>query len=206
MSLADCTLVAYCDPAGGKAAQPVVKKTRARAAIVVIAQDALERIFVCYTWAERCSTDTLIEQMFKVSEAWRPTIFGGEADGLQGLFQDAVMREARLTGKQIPLVPHRHSTKVTKIYRIRTTLQPVIAHGRLFLQPHQAELHAELLAFPRGRTVDIVDALASAIMLMPPRSAVRERDDERDALAAYLRRSGCPPEQIQARLAELSAA
>ncbi len=193
---------AFCDPASGK--KEIVKSIRSRSAIVVIVIDSISRIFVLLAWAARCSTDKLIERIFEVSEAYKPRIFGCEANAMQSLFADAVRREARMSHRKLALTSISQSTKVDKFFRIRAAVQPVIAHGRLFIQPHQHELRNEVTSFPMSPTYDLIDALASAIALAPQRRIRQQRDAELDNLARYLRQSGASPTHIERRIAEVT--
>lgn len=196
-ALAD--IVTFCDPAGGK---QTVKKSRARTAVVTVGQDWLQRIFVLNTWAERASTDRIIENIFRINALYRPLIFGIEENGLASLFGGSLRREARYTAQRINLQGVPQSNKIDKFFRNRSILQPVIAQGRLFMQDNQTELRTELTAHPMGQTVDLVDALASACALLPKRTAPAIRSEERDALARFLRQSGASPTHIEKRMRE----
>lgn len=191
---------AFCDPSGGKRA---IKRTKARSAIVVVAQDSLSRFFVLHAWGDAVSTDTLIERILDVQERYQPRVFGVEANAMQSLFSDALLREARFMGKKVPIRGIHQPTKVNKEFRIRSVLQPIIADGRLFTQQHQIDLYNEISAFPTGATCDIVDALASAIALASPPRTRRQRDTEVDSLASYLRQSGADPREIEKRVRDL---
>lgn len=194
----------FCDPAGKKKPGEI-KRVRSRSAIVGVASDHLSRIFVLYAWAKRCTTDELIERMFEVQGQFKPRTFGVEANAMQSLFADAVRRESRLLQKRIALLPVTQPTNIDKDFRVRAALQPVIAWGRLFVQEHQTELIHELTSFPMSATKDLVDALASAITLVPQRPTRRQADEEIEQLARYLRNSGAPASYIETRIAELSA-
>lgn len=187
---------AFCDPASSKK-DGELRQVKARSAIVVIAPDWLGRIWVLDAWAKRCSTDELIERMYRTHEIWNLRQLGGEANGLQELFQEAVMRDARLRGKKLPLRPIHQHTRIDKDWRIRTILQPVIANGRLFIRPDMTELKTEIGAFPLSPIKDLVDALASAIKMVPPRATRRENDAEVDKLLDYLRKTGAPASVIE---------
>jgi hypothetical protein len=195
-------VVAFCDPAGGKQS---IKRTRARTAIVVIGQDWLQRVYVLHTWAERASTDRIIENIFRINTMWRPKIFGIEENGLASLFGGSLRREARFSNMKLNLVGVAQSSKVDKFFRNRSILQPLFAQGRLFMQESQVELRAELESHPMGQTVDLVDALSSGCSLLPKRAAPAIRSAERDALGRYLRASGASPWYIEKRLKEWTA-
>ncbi len=85
---------------------------------------------------------------------------------------------------------------VHKENRIRSVLEPVIFQGRLCTQESQIEAEGELSAFPTGRTVDIVDAIASAIALAPPMRIKRVLNSEAEELASILRKKGASPREI----------
>jgi predicted phage terminase large subunit-like protein len=199
--------VAFVDPAGGNSRQ-ALKKVRARSAIVVIGVEPdLQRIFVRHAWAARATTDELVNEMFNVGQMFTGLRqFGIESNAMQALFAGVVMREARAKGIRIPFIEVKQPTNVDKDWRIRSILQPVLAEGRLFLLKNQIELINELRSFPTGKTKDIVDALASAIHMVPmvkPKRLVQTESD--NAALAYLRRSGASQEAIEKRASSMSA-
>jgi hypothetical protein len=187
---------AFVDPASSKK-DGELRLVRARSAIVTITSDWLGRIFVLEAWAERTSTDKLIEKMYATHETWKLRSLGGEANGLQELFQEAVLRDARLRGKRLPLNPIHQPTRVEKDWRIRTTLQPIIASGRLFLRPDMTELRTEIASFPMTPIKDLVDALSSAVRMLPKRAKSQKDDSELESLLDYLRKSGASPSVIE---------
>lgn len=202
LRIEDLLVYAFLDPAGGKR-QQVVKKTRARSAIIVVGADHLQRMFVLYAWAQRASTPEIIEKVFEVQDQFQPRRFGCEANAQQSLFSDALRYVAKTEARALNLVPVVQDTKITKEFRIRSILQPVIANGRLLLQPNQHELRTEILAFPTGMTVDLVDALASAVALVP-RLSRKELDTRADSqLHSYLHDCGLTPEEISLTVADL---
>lgn len=201
--LTDCTRIAFLDPSGG---HTQIKRQRARAAIVVVAGDNLGRIFCLHAWAGRVSTDTMVEKVFWINETFRPRIFGCEANALQKLFAETLTIIAKHREIKLPLTPYFQPTQIDKFFRNRTILQPVLANGRLFLNvddSQQQELVNELRAHPTGTTVDLVDALATTIKLMPRHSAKKVANDEERSLAAYLRRIGTAPADITRRLEQI---
>jgi predicted phage terminase large subunit-like protein len=196
LKLADLPdIVAYCDPASGKKQQ--LKKIKARSAIVVVGADLLRRAFVLHAWADRCPTDQLVERIFSINDQFKPRLFGIEANAMQSLFADSMTLEAAHRDKRLPLVAVTQSTKVEKDWRIRSTMQPIIAYGRLFIQDHQVELKSELTSFPLTFLKDLIDALSSAISMLPMRSSGRMMDEDLQAHLAYLRETGASPSYIQ---------
>jgi hypothetical protein len=194
-------IIAFLDPAG-RSKPGQLKKVRANAAIVIIGADDLRRIFVLECWKGRPGAVMMAKKVLELNEKWKPRIFGCEANAMQELYSDMLQHEAKREGQKLPLVAVSQSTAVEKPFRIRTTLQPVIGFGRLFVRADMFDLQNELTAFPMGQTVDLVDALASAVALVPPRSQTVRRSEERDGLAAYLRERGTDPRAIESRLQE----
>lgn len=203
MNIDSLTRIAFTDPSGGKSATQRLKRTSARSSIIVIGVDELCRVYVLYAWADRCPTDDYVKKIYAANENFHPKIFGVEANAMQTLFGDMLAREARTLKMRIPFVPVQQNTKVDKRWRIRSALQPVIAEGRLFVQDNQLELKAELSTHPMSPTVDLIDALASAVALAPKRASKVVKDERADALADYLRRSGAKPAYIQERMRQL---
>ena len=100
-------------------------------------------------------------------------------------------------------MPITQPTKIDKFFRIRSTLEPVINEGRLFVPEHMTELLADLRGFPTIQHIDRIDCLASAVALIPSRPLPERRTEEADALARYLRNSGAPSDYIEKRVKEL---
>ena len=198
-TLQQLDIVAFLDPAGGKRPQSA-KTSTARSAIVVVGQDFYFRVYVLYAWADRVPTPQLVNKLFEVNRNFHPRIFGGEADALQSLFQDAIKMIAHDRNEKLPLSPVQHSTRLDKDFRIRTTLQPLFAEGRLILQENQHDLLAELEGFPSYSTKDLVDALASACNLLPQKPLQRQKDEQAEALAEYLRQTGAPAWYIEQKM------
>lgn len=195
-------IYAFLDPAGSK--KTVVKRVRANSAIVVIGVERtpLQRIFVLDAWRGRDSAPQLIDRVLAINDRWHPAQFGCEANAMQSLFADLVAHEAKRQKKTLPLVPIYQPTKVDKEWRVRDAVQPVVGHGRLFLLQSQVELISEITGFPLGEYRDMIDALASAIAMVPIQAPVVQRSADREALARYLRRIGKSSSDIEARLAK----
>lgn len=193
---------AFCDPASGKGKE-VVKRVRSRSAIIVVAVDELCRFFVLHAWADRCSTDKLIDRIVETYKTYHPRPFGIEANALQSLFVDAVRRDAKRSGLRLPLTGVTQPTNVDKDWRIRSVLQPIIADGRLFVQKQMYELLSEIETFPMSATKDLIDALASAIALAPRRAIQTQRASEAASLRAFLEASHAPDHYIQQRVDEV---
>ena len=194
---------AFCDPAGSKKAQEI-KRTRANAAIVCVGADALMRVFVVEWWEKRASTEEMTEKIFDVNRVWKPKMFGCEANAMQELYGNMVQLEAKHRNVRLPLTPVYQTSKVEKTYRIRTGLQPVIRAGRLFMHERMIGERTKLAGFPMNvKQIDGIDALENAIRLIPKRATPKQRNEEVENVAAYLRAQGVSPQAIEMRVREL---
>lgn len=191
---------AYCDPASSKAP---IKALRAQQAIVVVGLDTLTRIFVLYAWAGRLPVSKFYDKILDVNKKYHPRVFGIEANAMQAFVGDAVALEAKRREEKLPFVPVYPPTKVDKDFRIRTVLQPVIGWGRLFLHPGMHELRTQIATFPTCSLKDLIDALASAVALLPLRTTQQRRKSSEKALVKYLRESGATPSYIEERLEQI---
>jgi len=197
-------IYAFLDPASGKkSSSQAVKKTRARSAIVVIAVDPLYRIYILHTWADQVAPHRVRDKVLEINQQYKPRVFGIESSAQQFLFVDLVGTEARRLGQKLNLAPVDQPTNIFKDDRIRNTIEPAMVVGRLFHLENQIEFENELRGFPTARTKDIVDALASCINLAPKPRARKERDQEADELASYLRSRGMPASYIEQRIATI---
>lgn len=205
IALADLPEVySFCDPAGSKNRSQALRKVGARSALVTIGVDPFGRIFVLESWADRCRTSTLVEKIFATAARWRPRIFGVEANAMQALAVETMQLIAEIQQRRVSLAPIKQPTGIDKEARIKMAIDPVMRSGRLILAGTHPELEEELLVFPRGRTCDLVDALASAINLAPPRRPARRSSKVAADLARYLRDRGASPTYIEDRIAALS--
>lgn len=175
-------IVAFLDPAGGRSKNTQASKRNAQSAYAVVGRGGRGETFCLESWGGRCPTEELVEKVFDVNARWKPRQFGVEANAMQSLFGDSLAIIAKSRGVRLPLVEVYQPTRVDKDFRIRTTLQPLLAEGSLFVSPDQVELLGEMRAFPTGRLKDMVDALASACAMLP---LVKQHDPVGDEERAY---------------------
>lgn len=192
-------LYGFVDPAAGKH-DAAVRRVRARSAIVVAGSCPLGRIFVLHAWAARVPTDVLISTMYNLHEQYKFKVLGVEANAMQSLFVDSIIRDAKLCGREIPFSPVFQPTNREKDYRIRNRLQPILGAGKLIIPVDFKELRTEIENFPMHPTKDLVDALASVVSLIPVKAPRRAQDEEAIALSKYLRNTGAPEHVVQAAL------
>lgn len=194
----------WLDPASGKKKE-AIRSVRARSAIVVVGTDVLNRIYVLDAWADRVGTNEIRKKFVDLCEFWGPQIAAFEDMGQQSLLFDPIMDEAAHRGISIPLAAIKPTNKVDKRFRIRATIQPVYGAGRLIIDESLIELINEITGFPLSPTMDLVDAMASAIALVPPATTEQKTSDDAAELARYLRESGASMDVIEQRMAEIGA-
>lgn len=195
----DLTCVSFLDPGSGKT-KDQLKRRSARSAIVTIAYDWLGRIFVRSAWAGRVDTNVLYDKVIEQNATFKPQVFGIEANAQQSLFVNQFINRCQREGIKVPIVGVNQPTRIEKNFRIRSAIQPRLGNGQLFIaegDPGMLELIAEMDTFPMSPTVDLVDALASAIQLVPQRVPRRELDDDMQERLKYLRGRGAPPQYIE---------
>jgi hypothetical protein len=190
------TTVGFLDPAGGKRGEQV-KKIRARSAIVVISADNMNRIFVRDTWADRCDVAQMRAKVYEMNKRWKCDQFGVEGNAQQSLFAQSMILDAAEKQEDINIISVPQPTVITKEFRIRTHIQPLLPDGRLFLRKEHTDLKDEIITFPMAELVDLLDALASAVGMIPKRISLNEENYSRDAHLEYLRNSGAPISHIE---------
>lgn len=194
-------IAAHVDPAGG----PRIGRSNyglSRAAIVVIGQDDLERVFILEAWAQRIAPDLLIQRIFQTQAKWNPNVFGIDASGPQLMFAQTVQKEAREQAVKIPL--RLVALRQEKTFAIETTLQPLASSGRLIRPPDNEcrVLKDEWTSFPDGMYRDVLDALSCAVRLLPAVLPAHLRAMSEGQLRSYLARTGMPKDQIEERIAQ----
>src|SRR5574343_2010824 len=207
LKLDQLDIYGFLDPAGKKKGADALKKVRANAAIAIVGVDHLSRVLVLEAWRGKTSAEATKHKVFELNERWRPKVFGVEANAMQELYADMLILEAQRLSVQLNLQAIYQPTNVDKHWRIRSILNPIINHGRLVMQRTHSDLIRELTNFPMSPLVDLVDALASACHMIPPRkqAAIPSSIDNTAAeLAKHLRNQGVAPHLTEQRLAQLS--
>lgn len=173
-----------------------LKYTGCRAAFVTVGGDALGRVFVLESLAGKFSPMEMQQLLFAQCERWSPFAYGIEANAMQSLFSQLTVHQAQVEGRQLPIVEVNQPTNVEKDFRIRQALRPLSSRGQLFVSAKHVELRHEMTSFPSSRQKDLIDALASAVMLLPPARPVLAANAEREERLAWLRETGASPQYL----------
>ncbi len=156
------------------------KPTASKRAIVYPALDSKERVIVLDTYTSRDSLDKVLDVIFSTHSKWQPRVFGVEKAALQKVFIWVIEKESIIRKKWLSCTPVNVSTNRSKEARIRDTLQPIAAEGRLYIRHSMLELIEEWMDFPGGRTKDLLDALTMGIVLLRAPNSEEEDLEERE--------------------------
>lgn len=130
---------------------------------------------------KRLVPSELVEEIFKLVEKWRLRRIGIETFAFQKTLKYEIQRQQRERGVffSIDELGRRNSGHgeplLSKEARIRR-LQPYFEQGLVEVRPDMQDLLDELLAFPRGRHDDLIDALSYQLdYLIPSLSGAKAR-------------------------------
>lgn len=147
-------------------------------ALVAVDVDTDRNWWVRYARRARLTTTQQAELVFRATNIFKPTIFGIETQGYQIALADMITDRCRK--ERIPLPPIHPVVRgpdKTKEMRI-LSLVPRFEWGWIKLVQGLSDLEMEYSQFPRGKFVDLLDALASiddvAIYPTPERTVKRD--------------------------------
>jgi Fe-S-cluster containining protein len=148
------------DPAGS---QKSVRQTEKRARNGLVAQgvDPYGRRYVFETWAGREAPDDVLRMAIKMALTWGCETIGIEEVALQEVYLPFAETLIRYEFDSVPIRIAPVSPKGrTKPQRVRGLI-PLMKQGLFYFQ-HEvcSKLLQELVEYPHGSTVDLVDALA----------------------------------------------
>lgn len=142
-------------------------------ALVVAGMFSDRRIRVVDALHKRLIPSELVEAVFEMVKKWRLHRVGIETFAFQKTLKYDLQRQQREQGLffSIDELGKRHSGRgeqiLSKEARIRR-LQPYFEQGLVELPPGAQELKDELLAFPRGKHDDLIDALSYQLDYLVP--------------------------------------
>ena len=150
----------------------------ARSAVVTVGLTPTEpfNIIVLDATAKKCSPKETIDMTYALYRKFNPVSCGIEVVGAQKAFFYWIPTRH----PDMAIRPLKTSTHKSKESRIRG-FAPYAEQGRLYVHRNQFALLEEWEAFPQGRTVDLLDALAYMPQIWAPPEqwdAPAEEDDE----------------------------
>lgn len=154
-------------------------------ATVVVHVDDEKRAFIEHASRQRLTATETVRWIWKVHAEYNPMVIGVEDVAYQKALLHILAEDMVQTGRVIPIKGVKRAriqldgskrTSNDKHFRIRA-LVPRFEFGRIFLNQGLDDLIMELLAFPRGRHDDLLDALASVFEIAVYPEKIKEDVD-----------------------------
>lgn len=190
----DLVRVSFYDPSSGGTS------ARAENAIIVAGMDYRRRVFVLEAWSKNCGYGHAIENWHDINDrlkCWRNLFedVGSQKEILeivnmranpcqfQKRWQKGSGEVCGKTHRPLKPVPHRPpGGSQNKEERIRMLAQAAFEERRVYIDYRMEKLRKQILEFPHGELVDLLDALAYCIsQLRPPLSEDTIREERRRA-------------------------
>jgi predicted phage terminase large subunit-like protein len=148
-------------------------------AIPVLGMDKEFNIYVLDYIKGRWGPSEIIGNIFQMQAKWKPNAVGMETNGFQRTLKLAVEEAMRHKRQYFPIDEIRNGPTQTKEQRVKS-LEPFYRQGKVY---HAAwmrgkELEDELLAFPKGKHDDLIDAMAAGLTLLSPGIDSMQRPDK----------------------------
>lgn len=141
---------------------PAERGSSDRNAIVTLGVAPDGSAFVLDLFAKRCTPIAVMDHIFAMAERWPIHKLGIESVAYQKAFKYFLKDAADRRGAWLNVVELKASGK--KEIRVRG-LQPILAVGRLYLNPADQLLVNEIADFPLGEHDDCVDALSMHLQI-----------------------------------------
>lgn len=139
--------------------------------------------------AKKLSGSQTVEEAWEVYQKWDPVSCGIEVVAGQRAFFNLIPRLKPTMG----IRPLKTPPNKSKLGRIRG-FYPYAEHGRFYVHRDMMDFHEEWEAFPEGRTMDLLDAIAyGPDIWAPPEGAGVEEYDEEEEREMEIRSLGRSP-------------
>jgi len=137
------------------------------AAFVVVDVDQNNAWYIRDIIRKRMTPNEILNMLFELDSVWKPVTIGVESTAMQKILGYRLKEMMKERGHVLPITELTHAghNAKSKAERIQA-LEPRYAVGTIFHNKnirHMATLEMELRRFPRGKTDDIADALASML-------------------------------------------
>jgi len=172
---------------------------RCRHAINVVGLSAAGYYYLLDCWAEACESDKYIAKLYEVAAKWNMRKLGIETVAAQKYLAYHINYRNRLENRNLRLIELKGEVDAPdgtitrkKEWRIRNVLSPIFESNKFYTQRRFQDFKGEYTSFPRGRFVDLLDALAYVPqMLRLPQSWI-EGQKWKMQNAAWARRVNLP--------------
>lgn len=140
---------------------------RCRHAIPVVGLSAASDYYLLGYFVKASGYDEFYNEIFKKAGEWHLRRFGLETIAAQRYIGHHIQSMSRMKGQPLSIIelkgevegPDGELTR-KKEWRIRNVLSPIFEGGHFFAQRAHQDFLGEYTTFPKGRFVDLLDALA----------------------------------------------
>ncbi len=140
---------------------------RCRHAIDVVGLSEAGDYYLLDVFAEACGYDEFYATIFDIADKWHLTKFGLETIAAQRYIGHHIQQMSALRGRRLNIIelkgevegPDGELTR-KKEWRIRNVLAPIFEGCRFHTQKKLSSFLEEYVTFPKGKFVDILDAMA----------------------------------------------
>lgn len=146
---------------------------RCRHSIVVLGLSADGDYHLVDCWAQGCNFDTYINEIYKMADKWKIRKIGVESVAAQKYLIYHINYRNKLESRTLRVIPLEGEIEAPdgtmtrkKEWRIRNILSPIFESGHFYTQKKFTDFLGEFQTFPKGRFVDILDAMAYAPQLL----------------------------------------
>ena len=140
---------------------------RCRHAINVVGLSSDGRYYLLDCWAEACESDKYIAKLYEIAAKWNMRKLGIETVAAQKYLAYHINYRNRLENRNLRLIELKGEVDAPdgtitrkKEWRIRNVLSPIFESNKFYTQRRFQDFKGEYTSFPRGRFVDLLDALA----------------------------------------------
>lgn len=146
---------------------------RCRHAIMVVALATDLNYYLLDYFAEGSTYDKFYAEIYRLADKYKLRKAGVETVASQKYIKHHIETMNRLTGRLLRIIelkgevegPDGELTR-KKEWRIRNVMGPIFESGRFWIQRRHQDFLGEYTTFPKGRFVDMLDALAYAPQLL----------------------------------------
>jgi hypothetical protein len=140
---------------------------RCRHAIMVLGLTSADEFILLDTYAKAASYDEFYAEIFRMADKWKLRKIGVENIAAQKYIGHHIQHLSFLKSRPLGIIPLKGEVEGPdgeltrkKEWRIRNVLAPIFESGRFYTQRRFQDFMGEYLTFPKGKFVDMLDALA----------------------------------------------
>lgn len=158
---------------------------RCRHAIVVVGLSSKADYYLLESWAEAASFDTYIGKLYEIADKYGLTKLGIETVAAQKYLAYHINYLNNVKGRRLRLIELKGEVEApdgtitrNKEWRIRNVLSPIFERGQFWIRRREHQnFTGEYTTFPKGKYVDILDALAYVPQLLKQSSRAFNQKD-----------------------------